>query len=45
MIKNHLKTVNERAALLKLTSGAMVKAATDFLSTCKHDGKRWTRYV
>ena len=43
VVKELIKTVNERSALLKLTSGAMVKAATDFLHVCKHDGKRWTR--
>ncbi len=37
--------MNERSALLKLTSGAMVKASSDFIHTCKHDGKRWTRIM
>lgn len=43
--KEVVKTVNERAALLKLTSGAMVKAAADFVHTCKTDGKRWTKIM
>jgi len=40
-----LKTVNERQALLKLTSNAMVKAASDFVQVCRQDGKRWIRLM
>ena len=41
--KELIKTVSERSALLKLTAGAMVKAANEFVTVCKTDGKRWTR--
>ncbi len=44
-VRDFLKSVSERSALLKLTSGAMVKAAADFVHICKTDGKRWTKYV
>lgn len=40
-VKDMVKTVNERAALLKLTSAAMVKASADFVLECKNHGRRF----
>ena len=41
--KNLSKTVTERAALLKLTSNAMVKASNDFNVMCQNNGMKWRR--
>ncbi len=44
-LKDAIKTVTERAALLKLTSAAMVKGSADFVQACKNDGRRWQRVL
>ena len=45
LLKDRIKTVNERAALLKLTSNAMVKASGDFVLQCQSDGRKWQRLL
>ena len=44
-VKDKIKVVTERAALLKLTSNAMVKASADFVSQCQSDGRKWQRLL
>ncbi len=43
--RDRVKAVTERAALLKITSNAMVKASTDFVQVCQGDGRRWQRIL
>lgn len=45
LAKDRIKTVTERAALLKLTSSAMVKASGDFVGQCQADGRKWQRLL
>ena len=44
-VKEKVKAISERAALLKLTSAAMIKASGDFLKFCKNDGRKWQRIM
>lgn len=44
-IKERIKAINERTALLKLTSAAMIKASAEFVKYCKNDGRRWQRIM
>ncbi|KAK2720637.1 oxysterol-binding protein 1-like isoform X2 [Artemia franciscana] len=40
-----IKALNERSALFRLTSGAVLRAATDYLHLVEKDGKRWLKQM